>query len=261
MRIKQIVLILTLSFPVAVFAQNTFDVNDLANRIRQAEKMVNKIELPANHPEAQQAAEEIVQKFNDEKHQITIQREQERIKEALFSDVMKVYGPEAEITGKGEGKTILAGHERVYLFISSSIPMSTLKTYLAMIERVGDPNVILVMRGFIGGMKTVTPTLEFFQDLIKKAPDCEPNSSECEAFRANIQIDPMLFNRFSISKVPALVFAANIPMVETNESMPESPFFIIEGDAGLDYLLERINREAKSSTLAGLVKAMQGSAK
>ena len=34
--------------------------------------------------------------------------------------------------------------------------------------------------------------------------------------------------------------------------------FLIQGDAGLDYLLEKINREAKSKGLAGLIKKIRG---
>jgi hypothetical protein len=38
----------------------------------------------------------------------------------------------------------------------------------------------------------------------------------------------------------------------------EDNAYSIQGDAGLDYLLERINREAKSATLASLIKKMRG---
>jgi len=33
---------------------------------------------------------------------------------------------------------------------------------------------------------------------------------------------------------------------------------VIQGDAGLDYLLEKINREAKSTGLTSLIKKMRG---
>jgi predicted DsbA family dithiol-disulfide isomerase len=61
-----------------------------------------------------------------------------------------------------------------------------------------------------------------------------------------ISLQPALFSKYGINRVPAVVY----------ENGKDT--YSIQGDAGLDYLLERINREAKSTALAGLIKKMRG---
>jgi predicted DsbA family dithiol-disulfide isomerase len=68
----------------------------------------------------------------------------------------------------------------------------------------------------------------------------------CRRYQVPIKIDPTLFERYGITRVPAVVYAG------------EKDSFKIQGDAGLDYLLERINRDAKSTTLAKLINQLRG---
>ncbi|MFH7319290.1 type-F conjugative transfer system pilin assembly protein TrbC [Desulfurivibrio sp. D14AmB] len=241
--------------------ESNMGMSDIANQLRQAEELAKSLEMPdqqSSHAEkARQAAEELFRQFNAPEHQARIKREEQRLRETIFADVLNEYGQNhgAEATNDFV-PGLLADHERVYLLISSSVPESTLKNYMTMIERAQEPNLIMVMRGFIGGMEKIRPTIQYLQNLRKKDPSCNPTRAKCDLFQVNIQINPLLFRQYGITRAPAVVYAANVPSVEIEQ--PSGSAFIIEGDAALDYLLERINREAKSETLAGLIRALQG---
>ena len=104
------------------------------------------------------------------------------------------------------------------------------------------------MRGFVKGLADMKASAEFFNRIAKKDPDCRDVMNPqkiCQRFQLIIKVNPLLFTKYGITQVPAVVYAN------------ETDAFIVEGDAGLDALLDRINREAKSSTLTSLVKNLR----
>ena len=195
-----------------------------------------------------------MRRFRSPEYQADLRREQERLRQEVFAPVTPL--EEEKQTSheerNGHGSTILPS-ERVYLFFSSSVPLETLREYLAVIEKARDPNIVMVMRGFVGGMKTVRPTLEYLARLLAKDSGCAPMNARCEAYRVNIEINPLLFRRYGIERVPAVVYATGL----SGEGEAANAY-IIEGDSALDWLLERIDREARSRSLERLVKAMRG---
>jgi hypothetical protein len=64
---------------------------------------------------------------------------------------------------------------------------------------------------------------------------------QCPRYDVPVRINPALFDQYSITEVPALVY--------TNDDM----LLQVQGDAGLIALLEQVNREARSRGLAGLI--------
>lgn len=110
-----------------------------------------------------------------------------------------------------------------YLFISSSIPIDTLRAYAHDISENSLP-VKMILRGFIKGMRNIKPTIEFLRDIIMIDQDC---SVKCRAYDVGIEIDPELFSKYKIKSVPAFAH--------------ESGSKILYGDANLAYLIERAN--------------------
>lgn len=201
--------------------------------------------------------------FYSPEYQARITAESERLKQTVFAPVMKEYYPEeAERQQAAAGR--LAADERVYVFISSSIPSDTLRTYMAIADKVKEPNLAFVLRGMIGGARQVGPTMTFVTDLLKQDSGCDIKTDKCEMYQANVQVDPLLFARYHVTQVPAVVYARNVSVVEgfgksegLTDEVPVGDAFLVEGDASLDRLLEVINREAKSKTVDGLVAAMR----
>lgn len=93
----------------------------------------------------------------------------------------------------------LAHDERLFVVISSSMPETLVKTYLSHLEPIAK-DVTFVMRGGIGGVKKIKPTLEWIKRV--KMYDSE-HSYQCQ-----VDINPNITRRYGITKVPALVFVS-----------------------------------------------------
>lgn len=201
--------------------------------------------------------------FYSPEYQARITAESERLKQTVFAPVMKDYYPEEAAREQVKaGK--LAADERVYVFISSSIPETTLRAYVSLADKVMEPNLVFVLRGMVGGAKQVGPTMAFVSGLLNKDPGCDVKADKCEMYQANIQVDPLLFARYHVTQVPAVAYARNVSVVDgfgksegLTDEVPVGDAYQVEGDASLDRLLEVINREAKSKTVDGLVAAMR----
>jgi len=135
----------------------------------------------------------------------------------------------------------LSPDERFYVFVSSGVPAGTLRTYAADMERL-IPEGVFVLRGFVGGVDRIGPTVRFISDVISIRKECGP---ECGVREVQFIIDPLLFRRFKIRSVPAFVFVKGVscgfgvddPGDEDACSIRD--WFVIRGDASLEYVLEK----------------------
>ena len=227
----------------------------------KAKKEAAGMVLPLNDYEAlgRQKAEEAYQFYQSEEYQQKIALERERIQKEVF-------GREAyyKDTKKGSAVGGLGADERIYVFLSSSIPTDTLRRYTSAAGAVGDRNVRFVMRGFIGGAKYLKPTLRFVRDLLLEDPSCDPLISTCRAYDTAVIIDPRLFERYRITKVPAFVYAklSGLKDPEKSEGLESNinirAFHTVYGDVSFEYVLEAFEKETHSvgvnALLAGLRK-------
>jgi len=91
-------------------------------------------------------------------------------------------------------------NNRIYIFMSQSVPMDIWHTYGKLIYDKKLTNTSMVLRGCIGGSCTkIAPTGEFIVKLKKYDKNSE--------ISPNIIIDPLLFRKYNISQVPCVVFA------------------------------------------------------
>ena len=231
-------------------------MNDISGVLDKAQEKAKELQLPGNDQAddcgCQDAAGKIMDKFNAPEFQAKIRDEQQRLQETIFKDILTESMP----PGVQNSPVVAdAKAERVYLFVSSSVPLTTLRNYAAMIDRARPGQIIMVLRGFVGGMKKIRPTMEFIAEILKKDPACDLTKEQCDSYKVSIQIDPQLFQRFAIEDVPALAY---LPISGGEEEEKQIEPIIISGDASLDYLLERINREAKSADMNTLIAALRG---
>ena len=215
----------------------------------QARKDAEKMTLPVNKytEEGLKAAQETLDHFHSPEFQEKIQCEKHRLANEVFADSITPWKKKQQME---EEQAIeagsLTGTEKVYLFFSSSVPDETMQAYISAIAKVSDPNVIPVMRGWLGSMTDTKANAKYFSRILQKDPACQDSREPCQRHQIEINLQPALFTKFGITKVPAVIYANG------------KDAYLIQGDAGLDYLLERINREAKSTALAGLIKKMRG---
>lgn len=153
-------------------------------------------------------------------------------------------------------KEFLKKDERLYIFVSSSMPKTTLKNYARDIDKLRDPNIQLVLRGCIGGCAKLMPTALFIQDIIAPSKD--------EELAVEFIIDPLLFRHYNIKKVPAIVFAKGVSIsdLELSEGLSENlkgtpDAYVIYGDVSLDYALEKIYAKTSDSGIQAMLKELR----
>ena len=124
------------------------------------------------------------------------------------------------------------------LFISSSIPIDTLREYVSQINMLSrkEINVVMYLRGFVQGMKRMGPTVSFYFSLAMKNQAGPVTNDNLKP--AGFLIDPESFRKFHITSVPALVD------METGCTA--------SGDASLTKLMENIE-ENRCGEKAGAV--------
>lgn len=242
-------ILFSFSWPCHAQEPTESDVSLIMKKARaDAEKMV----LPVNiySEEGLKAAEETSQLFHSPEFQERVQCEQQRLKKEVFSPY---FAPWKKKTQRASEKQVgqqgsLASGEKVFLFISSSIPDETVHAYIAGIDKAADPNVSLVMRGIAGGMSSAKAKKgqSYFKRILKKDLDCPRTRNPCRRYEVPIHLKPSLFTKYGITSVPAVVYEH------------EGNAFLIQGDSGFDYLLERINREVGSAGMTNLIKKIRG---
>lgn len=229
--------------------------DDVKSILDEAEKLQSEIQIEKiNNPKAQETAEKAVEYFHSEECQNRINAESTRIKKDLFQEYVK----------EEKGPKKLPDSERVYIFISSSMPIPTLRTYALEIEQIGDKNITMVMRGFVGGIEKFAPTMKFCQQILMIDPACSIN--DCEGINAEIEIDPNLFRRFGIKEVPAIVYAQNVNLIDPEQSAGvesntkgQISGYRLYGAVPIDYALDKFYQESKSKNLKRLLSKARGS--
>ena len=226
--------------------------SNVSRIMKKARKDAEKMTLPVNQYNEQglKAAEETANLFHSPEFQERIQCEQQRLEKEVFADFIKPWKKKTrQTTAKQKGQVnSLAAGEEVFLFISSSMPDETVHAYITDLDKAGDPHISLVMRGLVGGLAQARAKKgqSYFGRIMKKELDCPRTQTPCERYQMAIHLKPSLFTKYGITKVPAVIYEH------------DGNAFLIQGDTGLDYLLERINREVKSKGLTGLIKKIRG---
>lgn len=157
----------------------------------------------------------------------------------------------------------LNANEKIFIVISSSLKKETIRNYFKMLENV-NTDVTFILRGVIGTPKKIMPTINYINDLLVKDPSKDP-SDMTNRYSFNIEINPKVTRRFSVKKVPAVLFIKNYnPVVQEYKEVIGTPdkdelYWIAYGEASIDYALEQINTKAKSDGIDRLLKAMKQS--
>lgn len=170
-----------------------------------------------------------------------------------------------EMASESNGPTrILQSSERLYVFVSSSIPLVALRAMAKDLSRLNDPNVVIVLRGFVGGAKLIGPTSTLVAKIIVDDPDClASGKADCAMKPINIEIDPLLFRRYGIERVPAIAFVQNVMVknAEASEGIKENAdsgdAWIVYGDASFPYSIELLRRETDIPSLQRLLNALE----
>jgi type-F conjugative transfer system pilin assembly protein TrbC len=258
-RVFVIATVLAFALPSAFAGELSTD--EISAIQEKAKKDATGMVLSPNDYEAlgRQKAEEAYRVYQSEEYQQKIALERERIQKEIFGRE----GPYYKDSKKGSATGGLGANERIYVFLSSSIPTETLRRYTSAAGVLGDGNVRFVMRGFIGGGKYIKPTLRFVNDLLLEDPGCDPLRTKCRTYNTAVMIDPMLFDRYHITRVPAFVYAtvSNLQDPEKSEGLESNinirAFHTVYGDVSFEYVLEAFEKETHSAGVSALLAGLR----
>ncbi len=241
-----------------------FNLDSVSGLFDRAERSLKRAEnlQTCSDSEAVDKAIALKDYFYSDEYQKRLAKEKERIKKDVLPR-LKGY-KEYERAYRRNQNRILKNGEKIYVFISSSIPDHVVRRYIGDIDRIGDPNIKIVMRGFVGGIRYIKPTMQYISRLLKKDEDCNPRRDKCEMYNAYVNIDPLLFRRYEIERVPAFVYVSGVKKIGPIRSEGSDKGYKISGrvykvygDASLEYILSYINRGAKSKSLDQLIDRLR----
>lgn len=226
------------------------DIDDASERAKDYQ---NQITTTNEHSE--KMGQEAQKSYGDYmKRSDEVKKWQDRIDykdDKMFVREKPETSPQADTASSG----LLASDERIYIFISSSMPKQTIENYAKSMDKIRDSKIVMVLRGCIGGCEKIMPTARWIQDII--AP------SEDRQLAAEVIIDPFLFSLYNIEAVPTIIYAKNVKtdMDEGSEgltiNLKEKPkAYSVLGDVSLAYALDKISEESKAGNLKQISKML-----
>ncbi len=239
-------------------------VEDVADVLDGAKRYGERLSIPANRHDAKalRKAEDLSRYLQSLEFQKRIESESARIHGEIYGS--RTGSQYADTSRRSEEEERLSAHERIYLFISSSVPTHTLRRYMDVISGLKEPNIRVVMRGFVGGASYVKPTVGFFKEIRFIDPGCDPGQERCRTHGAEVIIDPLLFRRYRIEKAPAFVYVPSVALADTQMSEGAannngiSGHYVVYGDVSLGYAVRLFLRERKSPGLERLLAVCRG---
>ncbi|MFN4245726.1 MAG: TrbC family F-type conjugative pilus assembly protein [Brevinematia bacterium] len=188
---------------------------------------------------------------------------QEKIENATTELAKLLYGQDfqkpsfyEDFVKKKMFETVLSSDERIYVFVSESVPEDVLRSYIVSASSLNSSNVIFVLRGGKGGLTYLRPTVEWIYHLMKKDQDCDLLKEKCEVYPINFQIDPFLFKRYKINMVPAVVYVKGVESsIFYSEGLPETKiksYYVSYGDVNFFYHLYVIGKASNNTKFINL---------
>lgn len=125
------------------------------------------------------------------------------------------------------------------LFVSSSMPLPTLRAYAVQLEQA---HGVMAFRGMPGGLKKVGPMARLTAQILRLDPGCE--GPACTMRNVQLIVDPIIFRQHGIARVPALAMIPGGPTQAYCERDDDSvaAAHIVYGDSALPGLLDEYAR-------------------
>jgi type-F conjugative transfer system pilin assembly protein TrbC len=153
---------------------------------------------------------------------------------------------------KSPGNSDLDATQVLLLFISSSMPLRVIQSYLAQAEPINN-QLIVVIRGTVDNSLRLLPTVDYLKK-IKAFTGC--GQDLCQR-AVNTVIDPRLFQQYNIQQVPALAYSGEFSHAGyyDNHQLPKrkEPTVVV-GEATLPFLIKTLSEEINDENLTALAK-------
>lgn len=232
----------------------------------RADKLAATIKLPDNEhkQEASARAGTILDAAFDER----INSEIQRVHQSVLGGMLGGQYPDLAKVQLGQSGDIFKKDQRLYILVSASMPLETLRIYAAQVDALQSSSVRIITRGLVGGARELQPTMRWVLDVTRTDKSCDylDDANSCEFADPVIDVDAGLFKRFDIERVPAFVFVNGVDSNgDWNEgdadAVPMGSAAVTLGDASLEVQLERLHAGTKAPELLAALKALKTSEK
>lgn len=158
---------------------------------QDVERIVKNIGKSPHNEKAKQLTERIEDELNRR-----VRRKIEEKREIVNSINQQTSGHAVEsgTIDNEDHDALFDAQSRIFIFVSRSVPLSILRSFAADIDTLGNENIRLVFKAF---------PRTFLNSFLRKDPDC--TDGDC-VVNAKVIIGESLFKRYSVDRVPAVVF-------------------------------------------------------
>jgi len=126
---------------------------------------------------------------------------------------------------------------RVVVALSSSMPEAMLREYLRQLD--GIPESIVILRGFIGGARTVAPTGLWVETVRRREADC----LRCPHRAVEIVVDPLTYRLLQIDTVPAVAYLPGVQALKHCDAAELQGSSVVYGATSIESALRRLAQE------------------
>ncbi|MFN4220547.1 MAG: TrbC family F-type conjugative pilus assembly protein [bacterium] len=196
---------------------NYSDVKELMDRAERIRKERKDLEANGTFIEnlkkkGESKARELYEYYQGKEFQKKVEEYKARLKsifnETYGIDFNQEEEPERYYVDYWKGKrkgVFLEKGEKIYVFVSSSMGEDVVKKYVKdSVLIFGE--VYFVLRGGISGLTYLSPTAKWILNVLKVDNFCDIWQERCRLYNREFLIDPLLFRKFEIKKVPVVVY-------------------------------------------------------
>jgi len=208
-------LVLFLSGASVSLSSTYEDIQSLENRAKEVAEQYKDVISPElkekKKEEYKDKAKKLYDFYKSPEFQARVERYKKKLEKLFFGGPLeagekeKFYRYYSDFYRYSQNFLVLNDDEAIYIFVSSSIPDEVIKAYLSSSEKIIG-NVSFVLRGGVGGLTYLRPTVEWVVNLLKKDSSCNFLQEECEMYEREFLIDPFLFRKYEVKAVPCIVY-------------------------------------------------------
>lgn len=238
---------------IALAALTSFGLYAAGNNIQITPEMMNSAQNALSNQGKEltefdlQKAEEFSQKITSYSKSTEFQEKQNDLKSMVY----RTAGVKEE-AGTDNGPELVS--DQVVMFVSSSMPLQTLRNYARDLSKI---NGVMVMRGTVGGISKMGATMKLTHDALRADPTCE--GAGCKMWNTQMLIDPVIFRVYDIQQVPALIYQPNMHIQSYCDGLENinRASEIIYGDASVNGMLTRLNQLVPNTNVQALIKRLE----
>jgi conjugal transfer pilus assembly protein TrbC len=164
------------------------------------------------------------------------------VRQEFNTSTLNAFGINRDSLSEPENPNMIG--EQFVMFVSASMPLSTLRAYARDLSKVRG---VMAIKGAQGGLSDYLKTRQWIWSVIKKDRNCK--KATCDTWQTEIVIDPVLFEMYEIKQVPALIFQPDMKIGSycDDETKAVKASAVAYGDAYLGRLIDSLIRQSPNS--------------